>query len=100
MDNNTEKNSPVIEVIFNEKKYSITKNIIALFYIALISYSQFTNKDVFGFTLVFIVTIVGNIYFICKLSFYNTNREIKDIVLLIIFVILLFWGIYTFYTVF
>ena len=95
-----DKNNTLIkEIIFNDRKYSMTKKVLAIFYIALLFYSQFINNNKnLNFTLLFIGTIAAIIYFIFKINFYNKRRKSKDILFLIIFVTLLFFGIYTFYT--
>jgi len=60
-------------------------------------YLQVSGTDkMIVFIVVFTVTALGFIHFVCKLIFYNAKRSIKDIILLIIFVGLLFWSIYTF----
>ncbi len=100
MDQHNDKKTPIIEVIFDGKQYVNTKKTLAVFYSVLLIYFQFTNRDFLAFTIVFISTVIVIIYFIYKLSFYNTMRQTRDITYLILFVLLLFWGIHTFYTVF
>ncbi|ALX48567.1 hypothetical protein [Lentibacillus amyloliquefaciens] len=93
-----DENKPSLkEAIFNDRKYSITKRAGVIIFIILLPIIQLIN-DSFGFALVLTATITGIIYFISKLYFYNTTIIVKDIIFLIIFVALLFWGIYIFYT--
>ena len=98
MDGDTERNIRIKETIFNEKKYSKTKKALTIFYLVLLFYSQVKQNEVLGFSLTFSVIIVGIIYFISKIYFYNEKKKTKDILLLIMFVALLVWGVYTFYT--
>lgn len=97
MDGNTESNIPIKEIIFNDKKYSITKKVLAIFFLVLLFYSRVTQNDDLGFALAFTCTIIGIIYFISRIYFYNEKKKIKDVIFLIIFVALLLWGVYTFY---
>ncbi|KAA0944268.1 hypothetical protein FQ087_19335 [Sporosarcina sp. ANT_H38] len=97
MDGDTERNVRLKEIIFNEKKYSKTKKALTIFYLVLLFYSQVKQNEVLGFSLTFSVIIVGIIYLISKIYFYNEKKKNKDILLLILFVALLLWGVYTFY---
>ncbi|WP_158738057.1 hypothetical protein [Alteribacillus sp. YIM 98480] len=84
------------EVLFNKNKYSKTKTVLVIFFILLIWYFQVLEvNEWIGNISVLIPVIAGIIYFICKHSFYNTQRNIKDIVFLLVFIGLLFWGVYT-----
>lgn len=93
----TEGHLRTTEVIFNHRKYSNTKRTLGFIYTALLAYFQFKQNYVFGGILVFTGIILGLIYFISKIYFYNEENHTEDIIYLATFLALLLWGIYTFY---
>ncbi|NYF23666.1 hypothetical protein [Sporosarcina sp. JAI121] len=97
MDGDSESNIPIKEIIFNSRKYSKIKKALAIFYLALLFYFQVKQNVVLGFTLAFTGIIIGIVYYINKIYFYNEKKKNKDFITLIMFVVLLIWGVYTFY---
>ncbi|WP_062047403.1 hypothetical protein [Bacillus sp. JCM 19034] len=92
------ENGQLKDVIFNDSKYAKTKKILAILFTTFVFLIQVNGTDkMIGFIVVFTVTVLGVIYSVCKLLFYNTKRNIKDIVFLIIFICLFVWGIITFF---
>ncbi len=92
------ENVQLKDVIFNNSKYSKTKKVFGIIFIIFVFLLQVSGTDkMIGFIVVFTGTVIGVIYSVCKLLFYNTKRNNKDIVFLIIFVCLFGWGIITFF---
>ncbi|PIC57050.1 hypothetical protein CSV80_11320 [Sporosarcina sp. P12(2017)] len=86
------------EIIFNGKQYSKTKKTLGIFYITLLAYFQATQNYIIGGTLAAIGIIGGIIYIVSKIYIYNEQKNIIDIMFLIIYCVLLVWGIYIIYT--
>ncbi len=82
------------ENIFNPKQYTNTKKGLTILYTIFICYLQLTNHHQILVTILILTTIAGIIYFILKLNFYNTKKNTKDIIFLILFVFLLLCVIY------
>ncbi len=92
-----EENVQLKDKIFNDSSYVKTKQTLGILFITLVFLLQVSGTDKkVVLIVVFTVTVLGVIYFLCKLFFYNTKRTIKDIVFLILFVSLFVGGIYTF----
>ena len=78
-----EEKTSIKEVIFNKHRHSTTKKVLGILLIILIA---LTTNEKFGNALLLLVTFTGSIFYLCKLSFYNTKRSNNDLILLILYV--------------
>ncbi|MFQ3545518.1 hypothetical protein Q7A53_15665 [Halobacillus rhizosphaerae] len=78
-----EEKTSIKEVIFNKHRHSNTKKALGILLIILIALP--TNEK-FENALLLLVTFTGSIFYLCKLSIYNTKRSNHDIIMLIIYV--------------
>ncbi|SFE58828.1 hypothetical protein [Alteribacillus iranensis] len=86
------------EIIFEDRKYSITKKALVLLFVLTTWLVQMSEmKEWIGITLVFSATVLGVIYSISKLFLYPAAKRYKDILLVIAFIGLFCWGLFTFY---
>lgn len=90
-----EENLQLKDAIFDGSKYSKTKKLLGIIFLTSVFLLRVIGTDktkMIAFIAVFTVTVIGVIYWGCKIFLYNKERNSKDIIFLIIFGCLFVWA--------